>query len=245
MDTIALITARGGSKGVPGKNIAPVAGKPLIAWTIEAARASRKLGRVIVSTDDSGIAQIARSFGAEVPFTRPAELAGDKSSHISVVLHALDWLEKENCPPRYLVLLQPTSPLRSPADIDGAIELAFAKDADSVVSVCAAHNHPLLVKKMTPEGTLANYASADLAYLRRQDLPEAFALNGAVYVTKSSVLREQKTFLPPRTVPYVMPAERSLEIDDPWDLHLVRLVMEDREAKRGERRGVSPTCVAA
>src|SRR5262249_41195917 len=163
-------TARGGSKGVPGKNIAPVAGKPLIAWTIEAARAARRLARVIVSTDDSAIAQAARAFGAEVPFLRPVELARHKSSPISDALHALGWLEKERCLPHYLVLLQPTSPLRISEDIDEAIALAHAKNADSVVSVCAAHNHPLLVKKATPDGTLANYATTDLAYMRRQDL---------------------------------------------------------------------------
>jgi CMP-N,N'-diacetyllegionaminic acid synthase len=228
METVALVTARGGSKGVPGKNIAPVAGKPLIAWTIEAAKTARRVGRTLVSTDDRGIAEAAQACGAEVPFVRPAELARDGSSHISVVLHALGWLEEHGCRPRYLVLLQPTSPLRTGHDIDEAIALAYEKDADSVVSVCRAHNHPLLVKKLTPEGCLGDYIVSDLAYLRRQDLPEALALNGAVYVTKVAVLRAQKTFLPPRTFPYLMPPERSLEVDDPWDLHLLRLVMEDR-----------------
>jgi CMP-N,N'-diacetyllegionaminic acid synthase len=239
METVALVTARGGSKGVPGKNIAPVAGKPLIGWTIDAARSATRLDRIFVSTDDPEIARIAKSFGAEIPFLRPAELAADNSSHISVVLHALSWLANEGLSPRYLVLLQPTSPLRTSADIDGAIALALAQDADSVVSVCVAHNHPLLVKKRTPEGYLANYAQSDLAYLRRQDLPEAFALNGAIYVTKTSVLKEQMTFMPPRTLPFLMPAERSLEIDDPWDLHLARLVMEDRRIESRTRNRVA------
>jgi CMP-N,N'-diacetyllegionaminic acid synthase len=228
METIGLITARGGSKGVPGKNIAPVGGKPLIGWTVDAARAASRLDRVLVSTDDAGIAQVARDCGAEVPFLRPAELASDRASHISVVLHALDWLASEGIEPRYLVLLQPTSPLRTAADIDGAITLAYEKDADGVVSVCPARDHPLLVKKITPEGVLADYATTELAYLRRQDLPEAYALNGAVYVTRATALREQRTFLPRNTHPYVMPAERSLEVDHPWDLHLARLIMEER-----------------
>jgi CMP-N,N'-diacetyllegionaminic acid synthase len=228
METVALVTARGGSKGVPGKNLAPVGGRPLIAWTVEAARTAARVERTLVSTDDPTIAEVARSCGAEVPFLRPAELAGDRSSHISVVLHALDWLDAQGCRPRYLALLQPTSPLRTAADVDGAVALAYDKDADSVVSVCPAHNHPLLVKKITADGRLADYAAADLAYLRRQDLPAAYALNGAVYVTKTAVLREQQTFLPARTYPFLMPAERSLEIDDPWDLYLLRLVMEDR-----------------
>lgn len=240
METIALITARGGSKGVPGKNIAPVAGKPLIAWTIEAARAAKRLDKIIVSTDDAAIAEVAREHGADVPFLRPAELAGDRATHISVVLHALDWLAGQGIEPRYLVLLQPTSPLRSAADIDGAIALAHDNDTAGVVSVCPARDHPLLVKRITPEGALADYATSDLAYLRRQDLPEAFALNGAVYVTQTAALRGQRTFLPRTTLPYIMPVERSLEVDHPWDLHLARLIMEDRACQAN-----SPTRSAA
>jgi CMP-N,N'-diacetyllegionaminic acid synthase len=230
---VALVTARGGSKGIPGKNVASVGGKPLIAWSIEAALGSSRVQRTLVSTDDPQIAEVSRNAGAEVPFLRPPELARDNSSHLSVVLHTLDWLaDNDDCHPDYLLLLQPTSPLRTSADIDAAVDLAEKHDADSVVSVCAAHNHPYLVKQVTSAGVLADFLSVDRkAYLRRQDLPGAYALNGALYIIRPSVLRQQQTFLPERTFPYVMPAERSLDIDDPWDLHLVRLVMEDQACR--------------
>jgi CMP-N-acetylneuraminic acid synthetase len=230
---VALVTARGGSKGIPGKNIALVAGKPLIAWSIEAAYNSRHVSRTIVSSDDDAILRASRVAGAETPFVRPAELAGDTSTHLSVVLHALDWLASDGCRPDWLVLLQPTSPLRSAADIDAAIELAIAKNADAVVSVTETHSHPWLTKQLADDGRLVDFAVGPKpAYLRRQDLPAAYALNGAVYVIRPDVLREAKTFLPANTYPYVMPTERSLDVDTPWDLQLVRLVMDDLSRRR-------------
>jgi CMP-N,N'-diacetyllegionaminic acid synthase len=240
MNIVALVTARGGSKGIPGKNITPVGGKPLIVWSIEAARQAGGVQRTLVSTDDPRIAEVARAAGAEVPFLRPAELAQDNSSHLSVVLHALAWLaENDHSQPDYLLLLQPTSPLRTSDDIDQAIALAGQHDADAVVSVCLAHNHPFLVKRIDAQGTLEDFLTLDRrAYLRRQDLPAAYALNGALYLIRPAILREQRTFLPQRTYPYVMPTERSLDIDDPWDLHLVRLVMEDQACRT--RTSASP-----
>ncbi len=229
LDVIALVTARGGSKGIPGKNVLPVGGRPLIAWTIQAARDSALVRRVIVSTDDEAIAQASVAAGAEVPFTRPAELARDNSSHISVVLHALDWLEvDEGRLPDYLLLLQPTSPLRTADDIDAAIALAGQTRAASVVGVCPAHTHPYLAKSVSPEGRLTDFLTIDRrAYLRRQDLPAAYALNGAIYLTPPATLRQERTFLPADTVPYVMPVERSLDVDTRWDLTLLKLLMED------------------
>ena len=130
---LGLITARGGSKGIPGKNIKPLAGKPLIAWTIEAANNSRLLSQVIVSTDDNEIARSAQAWGAEVPFKRPEELAQDQSSHLDVVLHALQWYQLQHrALPEYVMLLQPTSPLRTANDIDAAISLAAQKQADAI-----------------------------------------------------------------------------------------------------------------
>ena len=230
LDVVALVTARGGSKGIPGKNVQRVAGRPLIAWTIRAARESALVRRVIVSTDDDAIARASCAAGAEVPFTRPTELAQDTSSHIGVVLHALDWLEAdEGRLPDYLLLLQPTSPLRTAEDIDAAIALAAQTGAASVVGVCPAHTHPYLAKSLSPQGRLADFLTIDRrAYLRRQDLPPAYALNGAVYLTRPTILRQERTFLPADSVPYVMPAERSLDVDTLWDLNLLRLLMEDR-----------------
>lgn len=227
VEVIGLITARGGSKSMPRKNIAPLAGKPLIAWTIEAARASRLLSRILVSTDDGEIAQVAAAWGAEVPFTRPAELAGDATPHVLVVEHAIRWLEEaEGSRPHYMLLLQPTSPLRSAEDIDAAIALAEEREAIAVVSVSPMERHPYLSKRILANGTLADFITSDIAYLRRQDLPPAYALNGALYLNRCDSLLRDHSFLPPGTLGYVMPPERSLDVDTPWDFHLIELVLQ-------------------
>jgi len=223
---LGLITARGGSRGIPQKNVRPVAGQPLIAWTIAAARRARTLTRIILSTDDPAIAEVGRQHGVEVPFLRPAELAGPDSPHVPVALHALDWLAaNEGYRPGYLVLLQPTSPLRTAADIDAAVELAVARSASAVVSVEAAPSHPYLTYRVGPTGELEAFVPCDLGYRRRQDLPPAFALNGAVYVVRCDELRRQRTFLPDGALAYEMPPERSLDVDSPWDLHLADLIL--------------------
>jgi len=225
---IAIITARGGSKSIPKKNITLLAGKPLIAWTIETALRSTGLNRVIVSTDDTEIAEVARQWGAEVPFMRPAELAQDDSPHIPVMVHAVEWLEShEDMRPDYVLLLQPTSPLRSTEDIDGATRLAFEKDADSVVSVCQAFSHPYLTKRIAPDGRLLDFVPKPEGYLCRQALPQAYAVNGAIYLVRRDVLIERQTFYTERTYAYVMPQQRSLDIDTPWDIHLANLILKD------------------
>ena len=226
---VGVITARGGSKSIPKKNIVPVAGKPLIAWTIETALQSPALSRVIVSTNDAEIAKVARQWGAEVPFLRPAELAQDNSPHIPVVVHAVEWLEShENMRPDYVLLLQPTSPLRSTEDIDNAIRLVLEKDADSVVSVCEALSHPYLTKRITANGRLEDFVPRPEGYLRRQALPPVYVVNGAIYLVRRDVLLEKQTFYTERTYAYVMPPERSLDIDTPWDLYLADLILRDR-----------------
>lgn len=228
-DIVALITARGGSKRLPDKNLLPLAGKPLLAWTIEAARGARSVSRLLVSTDCPAIAAVASEYGAEVPFLRPAHLAQDDSPHIDVVCHALDWLqETAGQLPEYLLLLQPTSPLRTAADIDEAVEHVRRCRADALVSVCPAQHHPLLTRRITADGLLASYMDSPLAYPRHQDLPPAYALNGAIYLTRPAVLEGQRTFLPAATVAHVMPRERSIDIDHAWDLNLAQLILEDR-----------------
>jgi CMP-N,N'-diacetyllegionaminic acid synthase len=218
---LGLVTARGGSKGLPGKNVRVVGGKPLIAWTLEAAQNAAMLNRVVVSTDDREIAETARRCGAEVPFMRPAELAGDASPHVDVVLHALAWLdEREDYRPDYVVLLQPTSPLRTAEDIDAAVRLAWEKNSDAVVSVCATHDHPYLVRRLTGDGRLEEFVSCPLAYARRQDLPPAYALNGALYVSRPEAIRTAQTMCPAGALAYVMPPERSLQIDSAWELRM-------------------------
>lgn len=226
---LGLITARGGSKSIPRKNVVPLAGKPLIAWTIEAALNSSLLDRVVVSTDDEEIREVAQRWGAEVPFMRPAELAQDDSPHIPVIIHAVEWLEsQEGKRWDYVLLLQPTSPLRSAEDIDGAIELACEREADGVVSVHPAPSHPYFTKRITADGRLEDFVTKPEGYLRRQDLPPAYALNGAIYLIRCESLIEEHSLFPPRTYAQVMPVERSLDIDTEWDLHLGELILADK-----------------
>lgn len=226
MKIAAIIPARGGSKGITRKNLAPLAGRPLIAWTIAAALGSTKLGRVIVSTDDAEIAEVAREHGAEVPFLRPPELAADASGALEVALHALDWLEENTSDrPEYLLLLQPTSPLRTTADIDAAIELARARSADAVLSVCEAVPHPFLARRVDEARVLTDFLPVDEKLVRRQDFPDAYVLNGAIYLNRCASLRAARTFQPPGALAHFMPRERSLDIDTPDDLRLAELLL--------------------
>lgn len=227
---IGLITARGGSKGVPGKNIKELVGKPLIAWTIESALNSRVCSKLIVSSDDNEILNVAREWGAEVPFIRPPHLAGDKTTSIEVIFHAIEYLQDEGFKESdYILLLQPTSPLRTVDDIKNAINIAKLKQADAVVSVIDAPSHPFMVKKINPDGILNSFFKNDFNNGRRQDLPSAYALNGAIYLNKISSLLKEKTFLPEnKTYAYLMPPERSIDIDTLWDFHLSKLIIEDR-----------------
>lgn len=223
---IGLITARGGSKSILRKNITLVGGKPLIAWTVQAAQQSGCLDRLILSTDDEEIASIAKEWGVEVPFTRPAELAQDDSPHIDVVIHAIQWLsENDGLDPDYILLLQPTSPLRSAEDIVAAIQLVRERNADSVVSVSPVQDHPYFTYKISKDGVLEDFLPRLEGYLRRQVLPPAYALNGAIYVVKRTVLLTQRTFFPEKTIAYIMPEERSMDVDTPWDMKLVDLIL--------------------
>ncbi len=226
-DILAIIPARGGSKSVPGKNIAMLGGKALIAHTIETARKAKRVDRVIVSTDVQEIADVAVAAGAEAPFLRPAELARDATPGIAPVLHAVNWLaENDGYRPELVVMLQPTSPFRTAGDIDAAIRLACERDADAVVSVCPAPKHPFWMKTITADGRLADMLLSDCSYSRRQDLPEAYCLNGAIFLARKRVLMEKRTWYTDKTFAYVMPEERSLDIDTAWDLHLARLIVE-------------------
>lgn len=223
---VGLIPARGGSKGIPGKNLREVAGRPLIAWTIAAAKASRLLDRVVVSTDDPDIAEASQRYGAEVPFLRPPEMAADRSPVIEATLHAFQWLElNERYSPMFGMLLQPTSPLRTAEDIDAVIRLADARNADAVVSVSRVGQHPFQLKTINGDGHLTPFMKTDLSESRRQDLPPVVGLNGAIYLVRRTVLMESKTWCPPGALAYVMPVERSLDVNEPWDLHLADLVL--------------------
>lgn len=224
----AVITARGGSKGIPRKNVVDCGGKPLIAWTIEAARQSELIDRLIVSTDDDEISEVAVRYGADVPFRRPSELAGDTSCHVAVVQHAVTWME-DNCGENYdyVVLIQPTCPLITPVDIDGAVKLALENDADSVITVHEARQHPYYSRRRRSDGSLDFIIPAGRTITRRQDLPEAFAEAGAVFVIKKEVLMSTGVLETEYPLAYVLPEERALDVDTPWDLHLVDLILKD------------------
>lgn len=227
---VGLITARGGSKGLPGKNIAKVAERPLIAWTIAAAKESQRLARTIVSTDCDEIANVARQFGAEVPFKRPAELAKDDSPHSAVIKHAIEWLETdEGRAPDYVVLLQPTTPFRVPADIDGACAIAEARDADSVIGVTVQKSHPYWTKSLAADGLLMDFLQTprDCAYWQRQNLPSAYAINGLIYVIRCSRFMREATYFTDKSFGYVVPPERSLDIDTAWDLKVADLLLSE------------------
>jgi CMP-N,N'-diacetyllegionaminic acid synthase len=229
VNVLAVITARGGSKGLPGKNTAVVGGKPLIAWTIDAALGSKKLARAIVSTDAVEIAAVARQWGAEVPFIRPAELALDDTPHVPVLLHGVDWMREHAAfETDYVMLLQPTSPLRTSTDIDAAIQIAEEKGADSVVAMTQPHGHPFWCKTLAPDGRLRPLVTSHHGSLRRQDLPVALLPTGAIYMVNVEFLRKTGEYYGENSYAYVMPPERALDIDTAWDLELARLVMEDK-----------------
>jgi len=233
---LGLITARGSSKGLPRKNILPVAGRPLLAWTVEAALGSRFLSRVVLSTDDEEIARVGRAWGAETPFIRPGHLARDDSPHTGVIIHALEWLrEREGyCPPFFAVLL-PTAPLRTAEDIDAACRLALEGKADRVLGVCPSPVHPYFIKGLDDRGRLRDFLEPPAIYLRRQDLPPAYANFGTINVTRTAPFLALGDWPEKRTLPYLMPLERCLDVDTAWDLHLADLILTDRnrEARLG------------
>ena len=233
---LALIPARGGSKGLPRKNVLEVGGKPLIAWTIEAGLASAYVDAVVVTTDDREIADIARAYGAEVPFLRPAELASDTSPSIDAVLHALDTLAAAGRDFDYLVLLEPTSPLRARGDIDRAVELLVANEtyADAIVSVGEVHmEHPSIVKRIV-DGRLVSYIPECAGATRRQDLDRAYFPYGVVYLSKVSSLRETKSFYPDRTMPMLIERWQNYEVDDMYDLLVVDAVLNHRDDRTAQ-----------
>ncbi len=227
---LAIIPARGGSKGVPRKNIRQVAGKPLIAWTIEEARKSKYIDRLICSSDDPEIIGIAENWGCEAPFVRPDELARDETPGIAPVLHALEALPGFGM----VVLLQTTSPLRSVADIDGCIEQCVAGGADACVTVTEAGQSPYWMYTLREDGAMQALIPAGRPVARRQDLPKAFLLNGAVYVANSAWLRRHKTFVGDGTLGFIMPQERSLDIDTELDLQILNI--HHQETKNGHHQ---------
>ncbi|PIW60928.1 acylneuraminate cytidylyltransferase family protein [Shewanella sp. CG12_big_fil_rev_8_21_14_0_65_47_15] len=215
---LALIPARAGSKRIVNKNIKPFAGKPLIAWTIEAAKACENITDVVVSTDGEDIAAIARQYGAETPFIRPDILSSDTASSIDVVLHAVDFLSESGRDYDLLLLLQPTSPLRGTSDISTAIDFFRRSNAQGVISVCECEHSPLWANILPESKSLDGFISPEISELRSQDLPVYYRFNGAIYLFDVQQLQLRKSFFYSQNVfAHVMNKEDSIDIDTEID----------------------------
>jgi CMP-N-acetylneuraminic acid synthetase len=235
MKVLGVITARGGSKGIPRKNVKLLAGRPLIAYSIETARLSGAFDRLILSTDDQAIADAARPLGCEVPFIRPAELARDDTPHLPVMIHAVALLrDRESYCCDAVMILQPTSPLRSADDIRASIALLETSGADSVVSVSEvpSHQNPMRTLRLDDRGFATLYTTGEPVRrrpVRRGDMPTAWTMNEAIYLFRTHVLFDAEPSLyGDRTAAYVMPSERAVAIDDPADWVAAERAIEEQ-----------------
>ena len=222
---LGLIVGRGGSKGLPRKNVLDLGGRPLVAWSVLAGKGARFIDRLVLSTDDDEIVDAARSAGCDVPFRRPDALAGDTAGMREVVVHALDNLDEAY---DLLVLLQATSPLRSSADIDDTIELCVRTNAHSCLTVTAAPKAPEWMYHLAEDGSLEPVLKEAAEATRRQDLRPAYVPNGAVYVVDVEWFRQSGKFLVAGTHALVMPPERSVDIDSRLDLLLARAILAEK-----------------
>jgi CMP-N,N'-diacetyllegionaminic acid synthase len=228
MKILALIPARGGSKRLPGKNIRPLGGKPLIAWSIDAASDIPEICDILVSTDDPDIARACKDAGASVPWLRPAELATDTASSVDVALHALTWYESQSGPIDGLLLLQPTSPFRTRETIQRGIDLFTRHDHQAVLGVSPVSDHPLWTMRIE-DGFLKPYIEDHNFQIRSQDLPPAYSINGCFYLISPAELRSTRTFIGNQTVPLIIESpEEALDIDTGWDWRIAQSVLLER-----------------
>ncbi|MCX5715312.1 MAG: acylneuraminate cytidylyltransferase family protein [Candidatus Omnitrophica bacterium] len=228
---LCLIPARDGSKGIPKKNIKPLMGKPLIAWTIGQAKKSKYIDRIIVSTDSEEIAGISRRYGAQTPFLRPEGLSRDSSTGMDVILHAIGWMEKNDKTYDLLIYLQPTSPLRTSKDIDNAIELLFLKKAQSIISVCEAEHHPYLMNILPKDKCMKGFIKKGHVNKNRQELAPFYRLNGAIFLSRWDYIKQRKSFFGKKAFAYVMPAESSIDIDKRIDFKFAEFMFMDNGKK--------------
>jgi N-acylneuraminate cytidylyltransferase/CMP-N,N'-diacetyllegionaminic acid synthase len=222
---LAIIPARGGSKGLPNKNIKLLNGIPLIGYTIKEAFKSRYINRIVVSTDDNEIAKIAKSYNAEVPYSRPIELSTDSSLTIDSVIHMLNFLKKkENYVPDYVCLLQCTSPFRTFEDIDNSVKKLLGSNFEGIISVCEVDENPYWTNIF--EGNKLKYFIEEGKKIsRRQDLPKVYSYNGAIYIMKTDTLLKHRTFETENITGYIMPKEKSIDIDTPLDFQFAEILM--------------------
>ena len=224
MNICSIITARGGSKGVPKKNIKLLNGKPVIAYKIVESIKSNFIKETYVTTEDKEIADISQEYGAKV-IERPEELAQDNSTSVDVVLHSLDYLENNNDLPDFFVLLQPTSPLRTKEDIENATKLFIENECDALISVSQL-DHSSMMSFEIQNTFLTPNCNEKFLNKRRQELPKFYRPNGAIYITTPDSLRKNKTFIPKKTMPYIMPQERSVDLDTEFDFKLAEYLLK-------------------
>ena len=230
---LGLITARGGSKGLPHKNIRPLLGKPLIGWTIDQAIESKYLDKIVVSTDSKEIAEISKFFGAEVPFLRPDHLSTDISSSIDVINHTLDYLNDKNQIFDYFALLEPTSPLRETSDINLAIEQLINNSLTSSAIVAVSRvevSHPMFCIKVDNNNFIHPYQNNFINQVRRQDLVKAYFYAGVIYVSKIIDFIKYKGFNHEKTIAYKIPKWKAPEIDDIYDFIIVEAILNYRNS---------------
>ena len=233
---IAIIPARAGSKGLPGKNLRLLNGRPLVSWPIAAALGATSIHRVIVSTDNLEIAEVAQAAGADVPFIRPSWLASDTASSMDVVLHALNMLEDQGEKFDYIVLLEPTSPLTESGDIDEAFARLTSIDsvADAIVGISRVEaSHPEYDVRICENGLIRPFSAPDFSSLRRrQEIEPLYFLDGSLYISQVDAFKRHKTFYHNRTIGYEVPRWKSVEIDDLFDFIVIEAVVKWREEIR-------------
>ena len=224
---LCLMLARGGSKGIPNKNLKLLRGKPLIYYTIKAVQDSGVFGRFILSTDSQEISEVAKSYGVEVPFLRPEELAKDDSPALDAIEHALKWIERNDKQYDYVQYIFPTAPLRTAKDICSGIKVLFEKNADMVISVCQTSHPPYWSNVLPDDHSLKGFIKPE--HLRnRQEVPVTYRLNGAIYVAKWDVFYEKRNWYEQNTYAYIMPVERSVDIDSEFDFKLAELLLREQ-----------------
>ncbi|CEO09831.1 acylneuraminate cytidylyltransferase [[Clostridium] sordellii] len=222
---LAIVPARAGSKGIKDKNITDLNGKPLIAYSIEAGLKSKYINKVVVTTDGEEIAKVAKEYGADVPFLRPKHLATDTSKSIDAVTHCIEQLKNQGHEYDYIVLLQPTQPLRQAWHIDEAIELIIAKDEDALVSVSKVKDHPILMRTIDESGHAVNLLEGS-STKRRQDFPDFYKVNGAIYINKINDNLNNDTSLNDNKLVYIMDEKYDVDIDEMLDLQIARLIID-------------------
>ncbi len=222
---LAIIPARGGSNKLPRKNILPLLGKPLITWTIEEAKKVSYIDKLIVSTDDPEIAELSRKNNAEVPFLRPEHLAMDDSRGIDVVIHSIKWFKSQDNKYDIILLLQPTSPLRSAEDIIQSIHLLKKNKVKAVISVCEVEHSPCWMNTLPVDLNMNSFMKPEIQNKNRQELPTYYRINGAIYIAYSYYILKNSSFLGSEAYAYIMPKERSIDIDSQQDIDLAEYLL--------------------